>query len=115
MFLLNAHNICFDLEIPKIYLNSTLLSGGLKVKCLSCKYFLNPGPILKMCGKRMHLNERSFRVKVSVARSNVKLMVGCQIYMLTFEPVHEISNNVVCATSKAPSLIRAFASILSIL
>ena len=40
----------------------------------------------------------------------------------TFEPVHEISNNVVCATSKAPdqpahtrSLIRAFASLLSIL
>ena len=40
----------------------------------------------------------------------------------TFEPVHEISNNVVCATSKASdqpahmrSLIRAFASRLSIL
>ena len=40
----------------------------------------------------------------------------------TFEPVHEISNNVVCATSKASdqpahmrSLIRAFASHLSIL
>ena len=39
-----------------------------------------------------------------------------------FEPVHEISNNVVCATSKAPdqpahmrSLIRAFACCLNIL
>ena len=39
-----------------------------------------------------------------------------------FEPVHEISNNVVCATSKTSdqpahtrSLIRAFASRLSIL
>ena len=39
-----------------------------------------------------------------------------------FEPVHEIANNVVCATSKASdqpahtrSLIRAFASRLSIL
>ena len=35
-----------------------------------------------------------------------------------FEPVHEISNNVACATSKASdtrSLIRAFASRLSIL
>ena len=39
---------------------------------------------------------------------------------LNFEPVHEISNNVVCATSKATdqpahtrSLIRAFASRLS--
>ena len=42
--------------------------------------------------------------------------------MIKFEPVHEISNNVVCATSKAPdppahtrNLIRAFASRLSIL
>ena len=41
---------------------------------------------------------------------------------IIFEPVHEISNNVVCATSKASdqpahmrSLIRAFASRLSIL
>ena len=41
---------------------------------------------------------------------------------ITFEPVHEISNNVVCATCKASdqparmrSLIRAFASLLSIL
>ena len=41
---------------------------------------------------------------------------------LSFEPMHEISNNVVCATSKASdqpahtrSLIRAFASRLSIL
>ena len=43
-------------------------------------------------------------------------------YYKLFEPVHEISNNVVCATSKASdqpahtrSLIRAFASRLSIL
>ena len=42
--------------------------------------------------------------------------------MITYEPVHEISNNVVCATSKAPdqpaymrSLIRAFACCLNIL
>ena len=41
---------------------------------------------------------------------------------IPYEPVHEISNNVVCATSKASdqpahrrSLIRAFASRLSIL
>ena len=44
------------------------------------------------------------------------------IHVKLFEPVHEISNNVVCATSKASdqsahtrSLIRAFASRLSIL
>ena len=43
-------------------------------------------------------------------------------YRQTYEPVHEISNNVVCATSKASdqpahtrSLIKAFASPLSIL
>ena len=43
------------------------------------------------------------------------------IRMVLFEPVHEISNNVVCATSKASdqpaqtrSLIRAYASRLSI-
>ena len=42
--------------------------------------------------------------------------------LIAYEPVHEISNNVVCATSKASdqpahtrSLIRAFASRLSIL
>ena len=43
-------------------------------------------------------------------------------HTIKFEPVHEISNNVVCATSKASyqpahmcSLIRAFASRLGIL
>ena len=36
--------------------------------------------------------------------------------VIPFEPVHEISNNVVCATSKASDqLLRAFASCLSIL
>ena len=48
---------------------------------------------------------------------------GEQIVLLqTYEPVHEISNNVICATSKASDqpaqtgrLIRAFASHLSIL
>ena len=45
-----------------------------------------------------------------------------KIYSIIYEPVHEISNNMVCATSKASdqsahtrSLIRAFASRLSIL
>ena len=56
--------------------------------------------------------------------------IRCNLYNLTFstaidnkyEPVHEISNNVVCATSKSSdqpahtrSLIRAFACSLSIL
>ena len=45
-----------------------------------------------------------------------------EVVELSTEPVHEISNNVVCATNKASdqpahtrSLIRAFASRLSIL
>ena len=45
-----------------------------------------------------------------------------ELIIMIIEPVHEISNNVVCATSKASdqpahmrSLIRAFASRLSIL
>ena len=52
-------------------------------------------------------------------------LIFCGVYIskvLTFEPVHNISNNVVCATSKGSdqpahtrSLIRAFASRLSIL
>ena len=44
------------------------------------------------------------------------------IFIIKIEPVHEISNNVVCATNKAsdqsahtPNLIRAFASRSSIL
>ena len=45
-----------------------------------------------------------------------------EVEELLFEPVHEISNNVICATSKASnqpahmgSLIRAFACRLNIL
>ena len=58
-------------------------------------------------------------IHVSASKSKMFLSVfKCKI----FEPVPEISNNVVCATSKASdqpahthSLIRAFASRLSIL
>ena len=53
-------------------------------------------------------------LKQHLNRENTKI--------LPYEPVHEISNNVVCATSKDSdqpahmrSLIRAFASRLSIL
>ena len=55
-----------------------------------------------------------------------KIEVAVPVWLMTvlkiYEPVHEISNNVLCATSKASdqpahmrSLIRAFASRLSIL
>ena len=59
-----------------------------------------------------------------LVRSDNILHVGIGLLenWLRFEPVHEISNNVVCVTSKASdqpahtrSLIRAFASHLSIL
>ena len=55
-------------------------------------------------------------VQLSLGRRELLYIV------FAFEPVHEISNNVVCATSKVSdqpahtrSLIRAFASRLSIL
>ena len=53
---------------------------------------------------------------------DVKTVYGLSKQLTSYEPVHEISNNVVCATSKASdqpahthSLIRTFASRLSIL
>ena len=62
--------------------------------------------MLKMMGKKYIYN---FGLKIFV-------------YLNLYEPVHEISNNVECAASKASdqpahmqSLIRAFASLLSIL
>ena len=51
-----------------------------------------------------------------------KIGITNHLYLEVYEPVHEISNNVVYSTSKASdqpthtrSLIRAFASCLSIL
>ena len=56
-------------------------------------------------------------------RNHINNVYQCIISKdVTYKPVHEISNNVVCATSKAAdqpahtrSLIRAFASRLNIL
>ena len=60
----------------------------------------------------LFFNQNIHRLNVTVLLSAVN----------TYEPVHEICNNVVCTTSKAsdqpahtPSLIRAFASGLNIL
>ena len=57
-----------------------------------------------------------------LGRSVGKCVVCIFIGIILYEPVHEISNNVVCGTSKGSdqpahkrSLIRAFASRLSIL
>ena len=67
------------------------------------------------------------KLKKKIALPKILLFPTEKCYFLhistkTFEPVHEISNNVVCATSKASdqlahtrSLIRAFTSRLSIL
>ena len=68
-----------------------------------------------------------YSVKATIiqgAERNTRLrkMACAFIFCIQNEPVHEISNNVVCATSKTSgqpahtrSLIRAFASRLSIL
>ena len=71
----------------------------------------------------MYMNNITSSVSVSCLNSFVYEHAGvCVVVFICFEPVHEISNNVVCATSKATdqpahtrSLIRAFASRLSIL
>ena len=67
-----------------------------------------------------HSNKRNYQVMSPSIRH---IVIQPQEYNhLLYEPVHEVSNNVVCATSKASdqpahtrSLIRAFPSRLSIL
>ena len=69
-----------------------------------------------------YLENKIYKYIFSV-HANEKENIYQYLYLLTYiEPVHEISNNVVCATSIASdqpahtrSLIRAFASRLSIL
>ena len=72
---------------------------------------------LKLKDSSLYMTENIYWPKIEVA-VRMWLMTVLKIY----EPVHEISNNVLCATSKASdqpahmrSLIRAFASRLSIL
>ena len=57
----------------------------------------------------------------TIYEENIISFLCTTVFQIWNEPVHEISNNVVCATSKASdqpahtrSLIRAFASRLSI-
>ena len=63
-----------------------------------------------------------FGHSLTVYAQRQRLFIKAKARTINFEPVHEISNNVVCATSKASgqpahtrSLIIAFASRLSIL
>ena len=67
---------------------------------------------------RSNFTETRVRLGLSFSLS----LLSCYLYCHIFEPQHEISNNVVCATSKDSdqpeltcSLIRAFASRLNIL
>ena len=71
-------------------------------------------------------SQNAFNWPLNIAEGDANLRLDSTITVLydscIYEPVHEISNNVVCATSKASdqpahtrSLIRAFASRLSIL
>ena len=105
---------------------------------------LNTPQILMLSGvgPKDHLNEHGIKVvadlpvgqnlqdhvmtwmfsRINVSYSLTPGLVENMWTKLTYEPVHEISNNLVCATSKASdqpahtrSLIRAFASRLSIL
>ena len=73
-----------------------------------------------MCTNNVRLG---FRLRNMTSNSLIVHHTCRSVYStLIFVPVHEISNNVVCATSKASdqpahtrSLIRAFASRLSII
>ena len=66
------------------------------------------------------VDTRSYALKYQL--NLLVILTHVILFFVIIEPVHEISNNMVCATSKASdqpahsrSLIRAFASRLSIL
>ena len=68
----------------------------------------------------LYLNLKNVTVHWHKEYSNGCIKMPLILCILIIEPVHEISNNVVCATSKASdqpghtcSLIRAFATCLS--
>ena len=69
-----------------------------------------------------HLNSDIGKYNINWSKASLATNIYDNGSIKSFEPVHEISNNVVCSTSKASdqpahmrSLIRAFASRLSIL
>ena len=70
----------------------------------------------------VHLNQIKMAPTEIVPNSQKSFIRLYLVEYIIIEPVHEISNNVVCATSKASdqpahmrSLIRAFASQMSVL
>ena len=58
---------------------------------------------------------RTLCIRTVVYACSLELFQMGGSYNYIFEPRHEISNNVVCATSKGSNLIRSFASHLNIL
>ena len=65
---------------------------------------------------------RNKKMNYALLSVGLNFFINLRAFVWIYEPVHEISNNVVCATSKASdqpaqsrSLIRAFASRLNIL
>ena len=97
---------------------------------LEYQYLLNKIPqswITQINDNHVHIFENKINVTCNVfVKKFMKAKKGRRVFYDTFanvnEPVHEIFNNLVCATSKASdqsvhtrSLIRAFASSWSIL
>ena len=78
---------------------------------------------IEMCRKEPGKSLLKEKMKKSGKSGNeIRIAWPNHLLLVTYVPVHEISNNVVCATSKASdqpahtrSLIRAFASRLTIL
>ena len=101
--------IFFIVNFSKNYFrNTTRMSNSLEPDQARHSTFCRPD-LASNCLHRLSADEKSRR---PLARKE----------LFTFEPVHEISNNVVCATSETSdqpahtrSLIRAFASRLNIL
>ena len=110
---LSTHHTCFIWKIIKIIKKNQLRSPTWR-----------PGTVNKVFHNLYHLwsdaGERGQTVTWSI-RGKQRLLNLLNLDF-KYEPVHEISNNVICATSKASdqpahmrSLIRAVASRLSIL
>ena len=127
-----GHGISTALTMSMFYRSSNGENRRWKSWEYSQRYMINRG---SYCKKNIRKKERRKNRKERTKKERYQcwiyswlLITGTRISCSTclnwstFEPVHEISNNMVCATSKAldqpahmRSLIRAFASCLSIL
>ena len=97
--------VCPGPEVIKLFSCSTQLSTTFRL-FIKAKLLTNKEVYFILCSE---INAYLKQIKIVFSQSE------------RYEPVHEISNNVVCATSKASdqpahtrSLIRAFASRLSV-